>query len=205
MSKRSGTVVAGHARIEAARLLGETKIPVDYQVFASEFEEHAYLLADNRIAELAERDNAAIKDLLEELDTGATDMDLTGFTEAAIESLMTQVHQDEPAQDDKPEGEKPTGSDLSEDNQKLAAFIARREASKLRGKDKGEVNFWLCLVFQSWAQKQEFLARCPDLETRYGMYCDGEAFAAAVGKPVTPNEQKPITPRIDKNLEGMAQ
>ena len=36
-----------------------------------------------------------IKDLLEELDTGANDMDMTGYTEAEIERLMTQFHVDE--------------------------------------------------------------------------------------------------------------
>jgi hypothetical protein len=93
VSKRSGLVVAGHARIEAARLLGTVQVPVDYQDFASEAEETAYLIADNRIAELAERDNAAIKDLLQELDTGETDMDLTGYTASAMEELILQEHQ----------------------------------------------------------------------------------------------------------------
>jgi DNA modification methylase len=35
-----------------------------------------------------------LKDLLEQLDTGETDMDLTGYTEEVIESLMLQEHQD---------------------------------------------------------------------------------------------------------------
>ena len=48
----------------------------------------------DRIAELAERDMSIIKDLLEELDTGANDMDLTGYVEAEIERLMLQEHQE---------------------------------------------------------------------------------------------------------------
>jgi ParB-like chromosome segregation protein Spo0J len=92
VSKLSGYIVAGHARIEAAKLLNINAVPVDYQPFASEAEETAYLIADNRIAELAERDNAILKDLLQELDTGATDMDLTGYTERALETLMLQCH-----------------------------------------------------------------------------------------------------------------
>jgi DNA modification methylase len=35
-----------------------------------------------------------LKDLLEQLDTGETDMDLTGYTAEVIESLMLQEHQD---------------------------------------------------------------------------------------------------------------
>lgn len=95
VSKRSGYVVAGHARLEAAKMLGVDKVPVDYQDFASEADEHAYLLADNRIAELAERDNAAIKDLLQELDTGALDMDLTGYSQDELEAMMTATHEPE--------------------------------------------------------------------------------------------------------------
>ena len=98
VSKLSGYIVAGHARIEAAKLLNINAVPVDYQPFASTEEEMAYLIADNRIAELAERDNAILKDLLQELDTGATDMDLTGYTEQALEELMTQTHQEEDAE-----------------------------------------------------------------------------------------------------------
>jgi ParB-like chromosome segregation protein Spo0J len=92
VSKRSGYVVAGHARIAAAKVLGLKAVPVDYQDFASAAEETAYLIADNRIAELAERDNATIKDLLQELDTGETDMDLTGYEREAIERLVNQYH-----------------------------------------------------------------------------------------------------------------
>jgi DNA modification methylase len=94
VSTFSGRVVAGHGRIEAARLLGVATVPVERQAFASEAEEREFLLSDNRIAELAERDNALLKDLLEQLDTGETDMDLTGYTAEVIESLMLQEHQD---------------------------------------------------------------------------------------------------------------
>jgi DNA modification methylase len=55
---------------------------------------HAALLAANRFGRVGEDDAALLKDLLQELDTGATDMDLTGYTAEAIEGLMTQTHQD---------------------------------------------------------------------------------------------------------------
>jgi ParB-like chromosome segregation protein Spo0J len=50
----------------------------------------AALLAANRFGRVGQDDPAVLKDLLEALDTGATDMDLTGYSEAAIEELMTQ-------------------------------------------------------------------------------------------------------------------
>jgi ParB-like chromosome segregation protein Spo0J len=92
VSKLSGRIVAGHGRLDAARLLQVAEVPVERQAFADEAAEHEFLLADNRIAELAERDNALVKDLLEQLDTGATDTDLTGYTREAIEELMNQYH-----------------------------------------------------------------------------------------------------------------
>jgi len=88
VSLRSGLVVAGHARIEAAQLMNINRVPVDYQPFASEADETAYLISDNRIAELAERDGAVLADLLAELDDGTTDRELTGYTEAAIAELI---------------------------------------------------------------------------------------------------------------------
>jgi hypothetical protein len=89
ISRRSGFVVTGHGRLEAAKLLQVAEVPVDEQDFATEADEWAHLIADNRIAELADADRAMLRDLAEELDTGDFDMDLTGFDYAALEELMT--------------------------------------------------------------------------------------------------------------------
>ena len=89
ISKRSGFIVSGHGRLQAALLLQVEKVPVDEQDFKTEADEWAHLVADNRIAELADADRAMLRDLAEELDTGAFDMDLTGFDVAALEELMT--------------------------------------------------------------------------------------------------------------------
>lgn len=97
ISKRSGLVTKGHGRLAAAKLAGLTEAPVDLQDYADEAEEIADMIADNRLAELAEIDPAALKDLLGELDTGALDMELTGFSEAALADLMTQVAPSTPA------------------------------------------------------------------------------------------------------------
>lgn len=89
VSNLSGFIVAGHGRAEAARLLGEKKVPVNYQDFKGESEEWAHLIADNRLAELADPDTTAIKDLIEEMDVGDFDVELTGFDEKALEALFT--------------------------------------------------------------------------------------------------------------------
>jgi len=89
VSKRSGFIVRGHGRYEAAKLMQVDQIPVDYQDYISDAEEWADLIADNRIQELSSMDTGILKDLLVEIDTGAFDMDLTGFDDKALEALMT--------------------------------------------------------------------------------------------------------------------
>ena len=91
VSNRSGFVVAGHARLAAGLALGCLVVPVDRQDFANEADEYAHMIADNRIAEIAEMNLPALKDLLVELDTGGLDMDLTGFDARALEDLIVPV------------------------------------------------------------------------------------------------------------------
>lgn len=95
VSKRSGFITKGHGRLDAAELLGLKAVPVDFQDYESEEMEMADMVADNQIASLAEMDRAVLKDILQELDTGAFDMLLTGFDLPAIEALMTAIHPDD--------------------------------------------------------------------------------------------------------------
>jgi ParB-like chromosome segregation protein Spo0J len=50
VSNRSGFVLAGHGRIEAAKLAGLKEVPVMFQDFENEAQEYAYLTSDNAIA-----------------------------------------------------------------------------------------------------------------------------------------------------------
>lgn len=79
VSKRSGFVVTGHGRIEAARLNGWDRIPIDRQEFANEADEYAHMIADNKIAELAEHDDAMM--MRDVLDLGEMDYDFLGIPE----------------------------------------------------------------------------------------------------------------------------
>ena len=92
VSKQSGFIVRGHGRLQAAQKLGVGQAPVSFQDYENEAQEYADMIADNRIAELADMDRAQLKDLLEELDTGELDMDLTGFDEDALADLMSEFH-----------------------------------------------------------------------------------------------------------------
>lgn len=107
VSKRSGFIVKGHGRLSAALLEGMKQAPVDYQNYTNEAEEYADLVADNRIAELAETDNKLLADIFADIDTGEIPMELTGYTEGEVQSLVTALsealHNDLSEPDDIPE------------------------------------------------------------------------------------------------------
>lgn len=91
VSNRSGFIVAGHGRVEAASLLGLKTVPVSLQDFATEADEHAFLLADNKIAELAELDNAMLVDILQNLSTAGMEIELAGFTATEFDALKERL------------------------------------------------------------------------------------------------------------------
>lgn len=64
VSTRSGFITKGHGRLAAAIRLGLQEVPVEDQDYASETEEIADMVADNRIAELAEIDVSALESLI---------------------------------------------------------------------------------------------------------------------------------------------
>lgn len=89
VSNRSGFVVSGHGRLQAAFQLGMDKVPIDYQNYATEAEEHADLIADNRIAELSETDDELMAEILKDLEGTDIDMLLTGYDDEALEDLFS--------------------------------------------------------------------------------------------------------------------
>lgn len=96
ISRRSGFVVKGHGRLAAAQLAGIPKCPVEYQDYSSEAEEWADLTADNRLAELAEIDGVKLADLLSELTREDFPMELTGYTDEDLESLLDEIAGEDP-------------------------------------------------------------------------------------------------------------
>lgn len=66
ISNLSGFVTKGHGRLEAARLNGWTQVPVDRQDYASQADEYADMVADNKLAELSNTDlSMVLSDVLE--------------------------------------------------------------------------------------------------------------------------------------------
>jgi DNA modification methylase len=85
-----GRVLAGHGRLTAAREVGMTEVPTICLDHLSDAEKRAYLLADNRLAELAGWDRELLVEELTELskiDLGF-DIDLTGFETGEIDLMI---------------------------------------------------------------------------------------------------------------------
>lgn len=92
VNKRTMIIEAGNGLWQEMKSLGAKEIAA---VFVDDTDEQAkaYGIMDNRSAELAEWDIPALKDVLQDLDNGSLDMDLTGFDSKALEDLMTQTFQ----------------------------------------------------------------------------------------------------------------
>jgi DNA modification methylase len=98
-----GYVLAGHARLKAAEKAGIKEVPVVYLPLEGAKAE-AYLIADNRLQDETDWDYEKLKDLLQELDTGEFDLELTGFGMDEIEDLIAQLHvPEEIVEDEVPE------------------------------------------------------------------------------------------------------
>ena len=72
-------IIAGHGRVMAAKKLGLSDVPCVYIEGLSEAQRKAYILADNRLGELADWDMDLVKLELENLELDDFDVDLTGF------------------------------------------------------------------------------------------------------------------------------
>lgn len=82
VSKRSGFITKGHGRLAAIKLNGWDKAPVDFQEYESEAQEYADMIADNKIAELAEHDDQMMNAELEEMDS--FDYDYLGIPDYSV-------------------------------------------------------------------------------------------------------------------------
>lgn len=100
ISSRSNFVVRGHARLQAAKKLGLSNVPVEYQDYADENEEIADLLADNRTAELSSRRKDLTRKALSCLGKSESfDLDLTGFDHVARRIVLAPIHGPEDSQE----------------------------------------------------------------------------------------------------------
>jgi DNA modification methylase len=84
----SGSIIAGHGRVMAARKLGMASLPVMVATGWTDAQKRAYVIADNKLALNAGWDNELLALELGELGDLGFDLDLVGFTDEEIAALM---------------------------------------------------------------------------------------------------------------------
>ena len=86
-------IIAGHGRVEAAKLLGIEAVPTCRLSHLSDADKRAYILADNKIASAAGWDKELLAIELQGLIDLDVDLELTGFEMGAIDLLLEEVHE----------------------------------------------------------------------------------------------------------------
>jgi DNA modification methylase len=83
-----GQIIAGHGRVEAAKLLGIASVPALRLSHLSNADKRAYVLADNRLAEKAGWDRELLAIELQALVDLEFDVELTGFEMGEIDIIL---------------------------------------------------------------------------------------------------------------------
>jgi DNA modification methylase len=92
----NGTIIAGHGRVEAAKLLGINQVPTICLENLTPAQVRAYVIADNRLALDAGWDQEILKIELQHLVfTDEIDISLTGFEVAEIDLLLTEAAEED--------------------------------------------------------------------------------------------------------------
>ncbi|MGA3209547.1 MAG: DNA methyltransferase [Syntrophales bacterium] len=97
-----GKVLAGHARLEAAKRLGMERVPVIRLDHLSAEQAKAFMIADNRLSEMSSWDDHLLKVHLKELSAVELDFDLEaiGFTVGEIDLRIEGGEVDDDSSDD---------------------------------------------------------------------------------------------------------
>jgi len=154
-----GRVLAGHARLKAAKKAGIEQVPVVRLPLAGKDAE-LYVIADNKTQELTEWDWSKLGDLFGELDTGDIDLTLSGFDTKEIEGLMCGLdlssgNKSEEEWKGMPEYEH---NDLRPDSQIIISFACetdRKQFAKLIGQAISPKTRSVWYPKQEWANMHD--------------------------------------------------
>lgn len=96
------TILAGHGRVEAAKLLGMERVPCVRLSSMSDAQKRAYVIADNKLAINADWDEELLAEDLKALteDDLGFDAEITGFSIAEMDGLIAGNAPEEPGNPD---------------------------------------------------------------------------------------------------------
>jgi ParB-like chromosome segregation protein Spo0J len=81
-------ILAGHGRLQAAKQLGLSEVPVVQLSHLSETQKRAYVIADNQLALQAGWDEQLLAEELSWLKDQEIDLDIVGFEDTEVERLL---------------------------------------------------------------------------------------------------------------------
>lgn len=184
-------ILGGHQRLKACVSLGMKELPDEWVKRVSDLteeEKKRFLLIDNSPEEIS----------------GAFDTSkIDDFFKDAVAKIRTTFQGNFEQFDEK------LGANaarvVKQEDEAYRKFKEARKKSHEHGTDALDVDFYAVLVFDSAAQKQEFLEALELAEeARYGKFVDGAAFCEVLGIPLTPSEEKPLNTPYDQGLSDMA-
>ena len=108
-----GEIIAGHGRVEAAKLIGMKIVPTLALSHLSEAERRAYVLADNKLAQNAGWDKEILAIELQGLIDMDFEVELTGFSLAEIDLVLDEASDADPDGVCTPEDEVPVLGDAA--------------------------------------------------------------------------------------------
>ena len=100
-------IIAGHGRVEAAKLIGMASVPTLRLSHLSEAQRRAYVIADNQLALKAGWDREVLAIELQALVDLEFDVELTGFSLAEVDLIIDEIGDSSPAGREKAEDEVP--------------------------------------------------------------------------------------------------
>lgn len=138
----TGYILAGNHRYQALHALGATEIPV---IWTKQDPASAtrILVADNRLGQMAQMDNAALAELLQDLQETETGLAGSGFDDDSLQALLAQVALDQEAEIGEGQGfgsgEAPNGIyqvivDFYDEDERDNLFASLVEDMSLEGK-----------------------------------------------------------------------
>lgn len=93
--RENGEIIAGHTRWKAAQELGLDRVPVRFMDL-DPADAKLLAIADNRVAEEADWDEAVLAKILGELEADGVDLSVTGFDDGEVNRLLAEKGENDP-------------------------------------------------------------------------------------------------------------
>ena len=135
-------IIAGHGRVEAAKLLGMSLVPTVRLSHLSEADKRPYVLADNKLAEEAGWDREILAIELQGLIDLGVPVEITGFEIAEIDLRLDEARESRGSTPAEPEDNTPPYAAGSSTTQTGDMCVKRIQADQSSGRTTTTCRLW---------------------------------------------------------------